>query len=115
MKDCEFPKLFPKLTLFKVIADSWDKRFIIHDVNTKVMSRLIGTLEPSLGIKSIAPFIVGQLHSIDFWRPESHGHPERYFNGSGMLFAETGQVYSKINLEQFQEDYLIAQLAGLRQ
>jgi hypothetical protein len=55
MKDCEFSKLFPKLTLFLVTADKWDKRFTRAGVPT----RLVGTFESSLDFRRIAPFMDG--------------------------------------------------------
>ena len=115
MRDGEFPNLFPRLILFKVMADGWTKKFSGATNQLQVMTRVVATLESSLGIKSIEPFLDGQLQSIHFWRLEEDGYPERHFNSTGILFADTGQVYTRNTIEQFQEDYLIARLAGLRQ
>lgn len=115
MKDNEFSILFPKVTLFKVMADGWTKKFSGTINQLQVMTRAVATLETSLGIKSILPFVDGKLHSIDFWKLERDGFPERHFNSMGILFADTGQIYNRNNIEQLKEDYLIARLAGLRQ
>lgn len=115
MKDGELSKSFPRLTIFKVEADGWTKKFSGTLNQLQIITRAVVTLESSLSIRSVSPFLEGQLRSIDFWNLERDGHPERYFNSVGMLFADTGQIYNKNTIEQFQEDYLIARLAGLRQ
>jgi len=114
MKDNEFPKLFPHLTLFNVSADKWNTKFT-SGYDGIVMQRLVGTLESSLGIRALIPFLKGELRSIEFWDFELHSWPERIFNASGILLAETGQVYYKKDMEQLREDYFVALLSRLKQ
>lgn len=108
-------KMFPKLTFFVARGD-WKENFIAlpGHPNFKVMTRVFCTLESSLGIKSITPFLDGNsLESIDFWEPELHHNLAQTLCNPGIAFAETGLVYKKKDLEQFREDYYITILLGM--
>jgi len=107
---------FPDLTFF-VVDGQWNSKFQ-PKTRIKAALRVFCTLENSLGMKSVFPFLhfqAGSLFSIEIWRPEINNRLEWEMNSIGIAFAETGKVYRKDDLEELKSDYLIAKLSGLRQ
>jgi len=109
-------EMFPALT-FLAVSGQWNKKFQ-PKVKINLSNRIFCTLEDSLGIKSINPFLHKDsrtLRSIEFWDRILHDKLEWELNSPGIAFAETGKVYRKQDLDELKEDYLIAMLSGLKQ
>lgn len=109
-------EMFPKLTFF-VVRGQWNKKFQ-PKAKINIQNRIFCTLEGSLGIKSISPFLHKgdkTLLSIEFWRRTLHNKLDWELNNPGIAFAETGKIYRKKDLDEFRQDYLIALLSGLKQ
>ena len=88
---------FPNFTFFKVMGN-WNGKFSWRPPEPdNVNTRLVASLEPSLSIFSLLPFLCNSvsLMSIDPWDFMKHGHMEYHFNSTGLLFAEAGQIYNK--------------------
>lgn len=117
--DDDIVENFPELTFF-LVSGQWNKKFQPLAKIT-VIDRIFCTLENSLSIRSVLPFLVSEqdnrdgLFSIEFWNSDINNKLEWEMNGTGIAFAETGKVYRRDDLEEFKKDYLIAQLSGIKQ
>lgn len=109
---------FPGLT-FWVVTGDWNEKFQ-PVVDIKVSTRFFCTLESSLALRSVIPFLKSEVShdvpfSISFWEKGYHNRLEMEMNATGIAFAETKKIYRRNDLEELTVDYLIAQLSGLKQ
>lgn len=90
-------------------------------VDFDTSSRVVVTLESSLGIKAICKLYPKMKHltaikNIDYSNPiDSYLVQKSVTEPMGLGFAETGKVYKPSHLGSFYEDYLIVKLSQLPQ
>lgn len=112
-------KTLPDLTFF-IVRGEWNDKFksnfMTWDMN-KPKSRIFCTLEGSLSMRSVNPFLYknGQLYSIDFWNSGCDNSIAWEMGGPGICFAETGKIYRNNDFEELKRDYYIAKLSGIKQ